>query len=213
MKRSTILLADDHPIMIDGLRRILDRPELEVVGVAADGRTLLQAAAQLQPDVIITDITMPLLNGIDAARELFKQSRKPKIIFLTMHTEVPYASAALAAGASGYVLKSSAGDELITAVREALSGRTYVSKAIAKSTHDVSPVQATNRGGKIDGLTHRQREVLQLLAEGRQAKEIAAVLNTSPKTAEFHKYQIMKVLGVRTVAELTRYAIKHGIVT
>jgi DNA-binding NarL/FixJ family response regulator len=212
MKRATILLADDHAIVVEGLRRILDRPEFDVVGVAADGRALLEAAARLQPDVIVTDVTMPLLNGLDAARELLKQNPKPKIIFLTMHPEVPYATAALTAGASGYVVKSSAGDELITAIQESLSGRTYVSKTIAKSVRQALEVRPTRDRGKIDGLTHRQREVLQLLAEGRQAKEIAAVLNMSPKTAEFHKYQIMKALGVRTVAELTRYAVRRGIV-
>ena len=212
MKRATILLADDHAIMIDGLRRILDGPEFEVVGVVADGRALLEAAARLKPEVIVADISMPLLNGIDAAREILKQNGRRKIVFLTMHPEIPYATAALAAGASGYVVKSSAGDELVTAIREALQGRIYVSRAIAKSVQDALELRRARVSGKIDGLTQRQREVLQLLAEGHQVKEIASALDISPKTAEFHKYQIMRALGVGTVAELTRYAVMRGIV-
>jgi len=212
MKRLGILLADDHTVVIEGLRRILDRPEFEVVGVATDGRALIEAAGQLQPDVIVTDVAMPFLNGIDAAREIHKRNPKPKIIFLTMHPELAYASAALAAGASGYVLKSAAGEELISAIHEALKGRTYVSKAIAKPLRHAAEIAPAKDRGAINGLTHRQREVLQLLAEGRQAKEIATILNISPRTAEFHKYQIMKLLGIRTLAELTRYAVRQRIV-
>ena len=212
MKRSTILLADDHAVVIEGLRRILDRRDFKVVGVVADGRALLQAAARLKPDLIVTDIAMPLLNGIDAAREILAHNRKTKIIFLTMHPEVAYASAALAAGASGYVLKSAAGEELVGAIREVLKGRTYISETIAESVARAREIRPTKERSAIDGLTGRQREVLQLLAEGRQAKEIAALLKLSPKTVEFHKYRIMDILGVRTVADLARYAVKHGIV-
>ena len=213
MKRSTILLADDHAVVIEGLRRILDRPEFEVVGVVADGHALLEAAARLKPDLIITDIAMPLLNGIDAAREILARNQETKIIFLTMHPEVAYATAALAAGASGYVLKSAAGEQLIGAIREVLKGRTYVSETIAESVERGREIRSTKKRSAIDGLTNRQREVLQLLAEGRQAKEIAAVLHLSRKTVEFHKYRIMDILGARTVADLARYAVKHGIVT
>ncbi len=212
MKRSTILIADDHAVVVEGLRRMLEPPEFEVVGVARDGRALLQAAARLQPDVIIADIAMPLLNGIDAAREIHKQNRKPKIIFLTMHPETAYATAALAAGAAGYVLKSAAGEELINAIHDVLHGRTYVSKSIAKSVERALEIPSMKNRSPIDLLTHRQREVLQLLAEGKQAKEIAAVLNLSPKTVEFHKYRIMDLLGVHSVAGLARYAQKRGIV-
>jgi DNA-binding NarL/FixJ family response regulator len=133
MKHLRILLADDHAVVIEGVRRILDHPEFEVVGVVKDGRALVQAAAQLQPDMIITDVAMPLLNGIEAVREIHKQNRKSKVVFLTMHSEVPYALAALAAGASAYVLKSAAGEELINAMCDALNGHTYISKTIAKS--------------------------------------------------------------------------------
>lgn len=212
MTRSRILLADDHAVVIEGLRRILDRPEFQVVGVATDGRALLRAAERLKPDLIITDIAMPLLKGIDAAREILARKQKPKIIFLTMHPEVAYATAALAAGASGYVLKSAAGEQLIGAIREVLKGHTYLSEAIAKSVERARHIRSTKQGTEIDGLTGRQREVLQLLAEGRQVKEIAALLHLSPKTVEFHKYRVMDALGARTVADLARYAVKHGIV-
>lgn len=212
MKRSRILLADDHAVVIEGLRRILGHLEFEVVGAVSDGRALLHAAARLQPDAIIADIAMPLLNGIDAAREIHKQSPRTKIIFLTMHSETVYATAALAAGASGFVLKSAAEEEMISAIREALAGRIYISKTIAKSVKRAREVRTAHDGSAVDGLTRRQREVLQLLAEGRQAKEIAVALNVSPKTVEFHKYRIMDTLGVRTVVDLTRYALKRGIV-
>jgi DNA-binding NarL/FixJ family response regulator len=212
-KPATIVLGDDHAIVLEGLRRILDRPEFKVIAVAMDGRSLLQTAADLQPDVVIIDIGMPRLNGIDAARELHRQNRKSKIVFLTMHSEVAYATAALAAGASAFVLKSGAGEELITAIRHALNGRTYVSKAIARAVEDARSMRSTRATpprGVGDLLTHRQLEVLQLLAEGRQVKEIAALLKLAPKTVEFHKYRIMTLLGVHTVADLTRYAIRRG---
>jgi DNA-binding NarL/FixJ family response regulator len=212
MKRSRVLIADDHAVVLEGLRRILDRPEFAIVGVANDGRALVQAAAECEPDMIITDVAMPLLNGIDAAREIHKRNPKLKIIFLTMHPEASYATAALAAGASGYVLKSTAGEELIKAIRRVLKGHTYVSKSIEKTVEYARKIRLTNNRNAIDLLTHRQREVLQMLAEGKQIKEIAALLNVSPKTVEFHKYRIMDMLGLRTVAELTRHALKYGIV-
>lgn len=213
MKRSRILIADDHAIVVEGLRRLLDRPEFEVVGVASDGRALMQAAAQLQPDLIVTDVTMPLLNGIDAAREIHRLDPKAKIIFLTMHSEIAYATAALSAGASGYVIKSAASDELIDAIHSALKGKPYVSRSISKSVEQARKRRPTNNNRNApDPLTHRQREVLQLLAEGKQVKEIAAVLNLSTKTIEFHKYRIMAVLDLHTVVDLARYAQKRGIV-
>ena len=210
MNPARILLADDHAVVIEGLRRMLDSPRFEVVGVATDGRALLEAAARLRPDIIISDVAMPLLNGIDAARELRERDPHLKIIFLTMHSEVMFATAALAAGALGYVLKSAAGEELLSAIRHALQGRVYVSKAIAQSVKHAAEVMP--KRGVVNGLTHRQREILQLLAEGRQIKEIATVLNLSPKTVEFHKYRIMDMLSVHTAADLTRYALKHGII-
>jgi DNA-binding NarL/FixJ family response regulator len=211
MKRTRILLADDHAVVLEGLRRILHRREFEIVGAVGDGRAVVKGAAELKPDIIITDVAMPLLNGIEAARQIHEQNPDCKIIFLTMHPEVIYAEQALKAGARGYVLKSSAGDELIRAINEALGGRVYVTKSIARAVADALQGRHGNRS-PVDLLTRRQREVLQLLAEGRQAKEIAATLNISPKTVEFHKYRLMEALGVGTVAELARYAAKTGIV-
>lgn len=212
MKSSSILLADDHPVVVEGLRRVLDHPEFEVVAVVNDGRALMRVAAELQPDVIITDISMPLLNGIDAAREIHRQNPKAKVIFLTMHSEAAFAMAALVAGASGYVLKSAAEEELIDAIHEVLNDRTYVSKSMAASVEHARKIGPTDNPATADLLTHRQREVLQLLAEGRQVKEIASLLRLSPKTIEFHKYRIMNALDLRTLADLARYAQKRGIV-
>ena len=213
MKRWRVLLADDHDIVIEGLRRVLDQPDLEIVGVAKDGRSLLQAVKLARPDVVIADITMPLLNGIDAARQIRNTSPGVKIVFLTMHPDVTFATEALAAGGSGYVLKSSAGEELTVAIREAMAGRTYVSQSIADAVKRGTSARANAWRPSNDNLTPRQREVLQLLAEGLSAKQIADKLNLSPRTVEFHKYRIMDELNLRTVAELGRYAARHGIVS
>jgi DNA-binding NarL/FixJ family response regulator len=212
MNRSTILIADGHPVVVEGLRGVLDLPEFEIVGVATDGRRLVQLASELQPDLIITAVAMPLQNGIEAAREILVQSRKSKIIFLTVHSEAAYATAALAAGASGYVLKTATLEELIGAIREVLDGYRYVSEAIAKSAASGDGTRPAQDYSDTDRLEYRQLKILRLLAEGRQVKEIAAVLNLSPKTVEFHKYRIMNLLGIHTIADLTRYAVKHGIV-
>ncbi len=213
MKRCRLLLADDHDIVIEGLRRVLDRPDIEIVGIVKDGRALVRAAREKQPDIIIADITMPLLNGIEAARQIRKNNSNVKIIFLTMHPDVTFATEALAAGGSGYVLKNSAGDELLTAIRDVMKGHIYVTKSIAEAVkHGLSPRSNTWRS-PLDKLTSRQREVLQLLAEGLHVKEIAVKLNVSPRTVEFHKYRIMDELGLRTAAEIARYAARHGIVT
>ena len=213
MKRLRLLLADDHDIVVEGLRRVLDQPDLEIAGVVNDGRSLLRAAKEIQPDIIIADITMPLLNGIDAVRQIRKTNADVKIIFLTMHPDVTFATEALAAGGTGYVLKSSAGNELIPAIREVVEGRTYVTKSIAESVKQGLSARSNTWRSPLDKLTSRQREVLQLLAEGLQVKEIAVKLHLSPRTVEFHKYRIMDELGLRTTAELSRYAARHGIVT
>jgi len=207
-----ILLADDHAVVLEGLRRILNRPEFEVVGAVTDGRALVEAAANLRPDVIIADVSMPSLNGIEAARQICKLNPKSKIIFLTMHPEAIFAVQAMSAGASGYVLKNAAGDELITAIREVLEGRTYVTPSLAEPVMHALQARRKSSQGTTDRLTSRQREVLQLLAEGRTPKEIAAVLNVSYRTVEFHKYRIMETLGLRTVAALAAYAARQGIV-
>ena len=209
MKRIRILLADDHKIVLDGLKSLLE-PEFELAGTVGDGRALVSAAEQLHPDVIVVDISMPLLNGIEAVRQIKKLDKQVKVVFLTMHPDVTYAIRAFEAGASGYVLKHSAASELLTAIREAIKGRTYVTPMIAGEL-----VQAYKGGAYLEieeaqQLTQRQREILQLLVEGNSAKEIANLLNISPRTVEFHKYSMMSKLKLKSVSALIQYAIKHG---
>ncbi len=211
MKRARVLLADDHKIVAAGLKGILE-PEFELVGTVQDGRALLKAAQELRPDVIVVDISMPLLNGIEAVRQLKKANDRPKVVFLTMHPDVMYAIRAFEAGASGFVLKHSAPAELVTAIREALQGRTYVTPMIAGELMRSYQDGSGKRKDPTRTLTPRQREVLQLLAEGHSAKDAAVVLGISPRTAEFHKYRMMQELGIRTNAELMQYAVKHGVV-
>ena len=212
MTRPRVLLADDHKIVAEGLRAILEQ-EFELVRTVEDGRALLEAAEKLNPDVIVTDISMPLLNGIEAARQIKKLTPKVKIVFLTMHPDVTYATRALEAGASGYVLKHAAPSELITAIKEVLTGRIYLTPMIAKDVLDSFMSESHRRRKTVIELTPRQREVLQLTSEGRSAKEIASILNISTRTVEFHKYRMMESLGLRTNADLIQYAIKHGIVS
>ena len=211
MKRARVLLGDDHTIILEGVRRILE-PLFDVVGAVADGRALVEAAEALHPDIVVADISMPLLNGIEVARLLQKSHPEIKIIFLTMHPDPTYAAEAFRTGASGYVLKSSAAEELVTAIQEALRGRVYVTPLVAGDVmHQL--MQDPHAQEKVSAeLTQRQREVLQLVAEGRSAKEIAEILKVSPRTVEFHKYRIMETLGLHTTAELTQYAVRHGIV-
>lgn len=210
MKRPRVLLADDHTLVADGLRRILE-PECEVVGAVEDGRSLLAAAEQLNPDIILLDISMPLLNGVDAARKLRDAAPNAKVIFVTMHADATYVSGAFRAGASGYVLKRCASMELLKAIQKVLSGRAYVTPLIRKGTLDESPNWPLGSGGAFGELTVRQREVVQLVAEGHPVKEIAAILNISRKTVAFHKANVMRRLGIRSTAELTKYALEHGI--
>jgi DNA-binding NarL/FixJ family response regulator len=210
MTKPRLLIADDHKIFAEGLKRLLNA-DFEIVGVVADGRELVAAAEKLRPDVMVVDISMPMLNGIEAVRQIKKVHPAIKVVFLTMHPDVAYAVSAFKAGASGYVLKHSAPDELITAIREALKGRTYVTPLIAgKLLHSY---QSGSHSGTdtVLSLSSRQREVVQLLAEGRSAKEIAVILNISTRTVEYHKQQMMADLGIKTSAELVRYAVKQGI--
>ena len=219
MIKPRILIADDHQILAEGLRSLLE-PEFEVVGVVGDGRELVAAAKKLRPDVIVADIAMPSLNGIEAAVQLREAGVGAKVVFLTMHRDVAYARRALEAGASGFVLKHSAPSELVTAVRDALRGQTYVAPTIAGELFQ-SYRDAAGRGASAPGasrapgqqLTARQREVLQLFAEGRSAKEVAAVLKISIRTAEAHKARILEILELRTTAELVQYAIRNGIIS
>ena len=210
MKSHRILLADDHMIVIEGLRRILE-PRFEIVGVAADGLALVSAARTLQPDIIVVDISMPLLNGIEAVSQIRKFDSDVKIIFLTMHSDVTYATEALAAGGSAYVLKISAGEEILAAIESVLNGITYVTPSINPAVARALRDRQNHTSGPNAVLTNRQREVLQLLAEGKSLKEAADVLAVSVRTVEFHKYQIMRKVGLHTNAEITKYAVKLGI--
>lgn len=210
MTKPRLLLADDHSLVIEGIRRILE-DHFDVVGAVEDGRALVEAAATLRPELVLLDISMPLLNGIDAARRLKQQHPEIKIIFVTMHADRAYVNEAFKAGASGYLLKRSAGAELLQAIESVLGGNSYVTPLIAK---DLIQAAVHGTGGVSparDVLTPRQREVLQLVAEGHSVKEIASLLGISPKTVEFHKAQIMDQLDLRTTAELTKYAITHGL--
>ena len=207
-----VLLADDHRIVAEGLRSLLE-PEFELVGIVEDGRALLDAAEKLQPDVIVTDISMPLLNGIEAVRKLKKVNRDVRVVFLTMHPDVTYAVSALEAGALGYVLKHSAPSELTKAVRQALRGKIYITPLLEGEIIISPQKKSQERREESSHLTKRQREVLQLLAEGYLAKEIASILNISTRTVEYHKYHMMKDIGIKTVADLIRYAIRHKIVS
>jgi len=210
MNKPRVLLADDHCMMSEGLRGLL-QPQFDVVGIVSDGRELVAAAKRLDPDVVVLDISMPSLNGIDAARQLRSADARAKVVVLTMHREVTYAARALEAGASGFVLKQSAASELVTAIQEALKGGTYITPQIAADLVD-SFRRGLHAGAEAPGeLTQRQREVLQLVAEGHSAKEIAGLLHISPRTAEFHKARLMKTLRLRNMAELIQYAMRTGI--
>ena len=210
MRRTTILLADDHTMIRDGLRKLLE-PEYEVIGCVGDGRALIKAVLELKPDLVLVDVGMPLLNGLDAGRELKKLAPRAKLIFLTMNPDPEVASEALRIGASGYLLKNSPGEELLKAVHNAVRGTSFVTPQITHAMeqrfiHDPRSVNQPRH------LSDRQREVLQLLAEGRSMKEIAYVLEISHRTVRFHKYRIMEELGITTNSELVQYAIKHAII-
>ena len=210
MTRPRVLLADDHTLMLEGLRKLLE-PQCELVGTVEDGRALVDAAERLRPDVILLDISMPLLNGLEAARRIRTLAPECKLLFLTMHTDPTYAREAFRAGASGYLLKRSAASELADAIAVVLRGRRYVTPLFSEDVLQPlgsGAVKLTPQSGK---LTPRQREVLQLVAEGYTRKEIASLLKISVKTVEFHKGRIMDRLGLRTASELTKYAVAHGV--
>ena len=212
MTKPRILLADDHKIVTEGLRGLLSQ-DFHLVGLAADGRELLAKAKELSPDVIVVDISMPLLNGIDAVRMLREQGSTAKVVFLTMHSDATYLTRALDAGASGYVLKHAASDELITAIQHALRGQTFISPQLRNAPVEELLDETRRRLKPSIELTPRQREILQLLAEGKSAKEIGAILNISSRTVETHKYKMMDDLGVTTSAQLVQHAIRHGLVS
>lgn len=205
MTQRRVLLADDHAMVLDGLRRILGE-EYEILDAVTDGHALVDAYRRCRPDVAVVDISMPGLNGIDAMRKILTIDPDARIVLLTMHNEREYAAAALRAGARGYVIKAAAADELLLALRSALRGKCYISPAVS------GELLATPPQVPAPDLTLRQREVLQLMAEGYRIKKIAQILHLSPKTVEYHKYRLMKQLHLRTTAEAVQYAVRHGIV-
>ncbi len=210
MSRARVVLADDHTIVLDGLRRILET-YFDLVGMAHDGRELVEQIRVLKPDVAVVDISMPVLNGLDAFRQCRDAHFATRFVFLTANPDIALATQAFRLGASGYVLKQAASEELVTAIREALHGRTYITPRIA---NDVMQNMMAGGGGEAGPvLTSRERQVLQLLAEGRTLKEAAAVLDVSPRTIEFHKNNISEKTGLKTMAELARYAARHGLVS
>jgi len=204
-----VLLADDHALLLAAFEKLL-ADHCEVVGVVSDGRALVDAAERLRPDVIVLDIAMPLLNGLDAGRQIKQKLREVRLVFLTMNEDPALAAEAFRAGASAYLLKRSAASELRTALDEVMRGRSYVTPLVTGGM--VEALLDHGKGPQPAELTPRQREVLQLLAEGRSMKEVATVLNLAPRTIAFHKYEMMKQLGITSTAELIQYAVRQHIV-
>jgi DNA-binding NarL/FixJ family response regulator len=211
MTRTTVLMADDHALLMDGLIPLV-RQEFEIIGVARDGRAMIQMARHHHPDVIVSDISMPHLNGIDAARILQKEANCAKLLFMSMHADLPLVAEAFRAGASGYILKVCSADEFVKAIHCVAKGNTYITPLLAGDL--VSTLLTANKAevSRENSLTLRQREVLQLLAEGKTMKEVAALLGISTRTAESHKYEIMRQLGVQTTADIIRYAVRIKLV-
>jgi DNA-binding NarL/FixJ family response regulator len=204
-----VMLADDHTILVEAFRKLLE-PHFEIVGTVSDGRALMEAAPNLKPDVIVVDIGMPLMNGLEAGQRLKEQMPAVKIIFLTMNEDPDVAAQAMHSGASGYLLKSSAASELISAIHISLKGKSYITPQIARGMQK-SFIKNPRPKERAKTLTPRQREVVQLLAEGKSMKEVASVLNVTPRTVAFHKYRVMEELHLETTAELIQFAIKSRI--
>jgi DNA-binding NarL/FixJ family response regulator len=209
MKPVRVLLADDHPLTLEGLRAFL-APHMESIGTVMDGRALVEEALRLKPELIILDITMPLLNGIDAAVQIKKSLPQVKLVFVTMHANPAYLEAALTAGGTGYVLKSAAREELLDAIKSVMNGHIYVTPSL--SAEHLERFQDPVRAAATLRLSPREREILQLIAEGKATKEIAFVLSISAKTVAFHRENIKRKLGLRTTAELTKHAIDQGLI-
>jgi DNA-binding NarL/FixJ family response regulator len=207
--RPRVLLADDHTLLLDAFEKLLV-PEFEIVGQVPDGRALLDAAAALKPDVIVLDIGMPLLNGLEAARQIKRDLPNVKLVFLTMYENPDLAAEAFRSGASAYLLKRSAASELVTAIREVMKGRSYVTPLATEGL--VTSLQHVAGHTPSTELTARQREVLQLIAEGHSMRKIATLLNVTPRTVAFHKYTMMENLNLKTTAELITYALKREVV-
>jgi DNA-binding NarL/FixJ family response regulator len=209
MGRPRVLLADDHKLLLGAFEKLLSA-DCEIVGQVSDGRALVAAAAELKPDIVVLDISMPLLNGLEAARQIRQKAPHVKFVFVTMNDDADLAAEAFRSGASAYVLKQSAASELLTAIRQVNEGRSYVTPLITQDL--VGSLVRGDQSAPGNQLTPRQREVLQLLAEGRSMKEAASLLNLTPRTVAFHKYRMMEQLKIKSTAELVQYAVKHHIV-
>jgi DNA-binding NarL/FixJ family response regulator len=208
-RRTTVLVADDHAIVMEGLVSLLKEHDFDVVGAVGDGEKLIEAARRLKPDVIVTDLSMPGLTGLDVLVRLKAEHIESKVVVLTMHNDAERATQALKAGASAFLLKESAGEELVTAIHQALQGRVYLTAAVTRSVIE----RMADAGGRPAAhLTARQLEVLRLIVKGQRMKEIAATLQLSTRTVETHKYEMMQVLGLHSTAELVRYALERGLV-
>jgi len=211
MHRSRILIADDHNLVAELCKKLLE-PEFEVVGTVSNGRELMRAAMALKPDVIIVDIGMPVLNGLDAAEHIKHELPAIKVVFLTMNNDAEVAAEAFRRGALGYLVKTCATSEVVTCVREVLRGKTFLSPRISRDAVDFLRRQRKRLVEEEQRLTGRQREVLQLLAEGNVMKEVGGILHMTTRTVAFHKYRIMEVLGARSSADLVKYAVKNHII-
>jgi DNA-binding NarL/FixJ family response regulator len=209
--RPRVLIADDHTLVAELCKRLLET-EFEVIGVVTDGRALVRAAGKLKPDVIIVDVAMPILNGLDAGQQVKEILPAVKLVYLTMNPDVEVAAEAFERGASGYLLKTCAASELIAAVRDVLRGKSYISQGLSRDAIDGVRWQNKKLVEEDKRLTDRQREVLQLLAEGKVMKEVSAVLNMSTRTVAYHKYRMMEVLGAKNSAELVKYAVRNHMV-
>jgi DNA-binding NarL/FixJ family response regulator len=210
--RPKIMIADDHTLVAEACKKLLEA-DYEVVSTVGDGRALVRVASTLRPQLIIVDVAMPLLNGLDAGQQLKQLIPSIKLVYLTMTQDTDLAAEAFRRGASAYLLKTCAASELVVAVREVLKGRSYLSPAIARDTVDFLLRQGKVLVEEGERLTERQREVLQLLAEGKSMKEVASVLNLTPRTVAFHKYRIMEVLGVKSNAALVQYAVRNHVIS
>ena len=208
MRRERVVLADDHTLVLEAFSILLS-PDVDIVGTAADGRELIKIVRELKPDIVVTDISMPNLNGVDACMKLLKLAPKTKIIFLTVLNDPDVVAEVIRAGAKGYLLKSSASSELLQAIRAVSAGRTYITPLVTESM--IGSLIDGGKRNKAQKLTVRQREILQLLAEGKTMKEAAGVLCITPRTVAFHKYRIMETLGIDNNAALVRFAMKTGL--
>jgi DNA-binding NarL/FixJ family response regulator len=209
--RARILIADDHNLVAELCKGLLEA-EFDVIGTVSDGRALVRAAGELKPDVVVVDVAMPILNGLDAGRQVKEMLPAVRLIYLTMNPDVEIAAEAFRRGARGYLLKTCAAAELVVAVREVLRGKSYMSPALPQDTINFLRNQHKNMVNEDERLTQRQREVLQLLAEGKVMKEVSNILNMSTRTVAYHKYRMMEVLGAKSTAELVKYAVKNHIV-